>query len=108
MKPSTARTVRAISSFVPVILAILLLIYAAGAKLATIESAIGDVVRRLTRIEGILLDGRSPSEVAGRGRSIEGHQGVGRSAPVLGLLSAGAGDNPGGAVVLHGNRQDPE
>jgi hypothetical protein len=111
MKSGTGRVITAICSVTTLAIAIVLLIYAAGAKLATIEGEIKHVQARLVSIEDTLeemRDGRPSADATGRGRGIAGASRVGYAEPVLRLLPLGAGDDTDGALVLHGNMSDPE
>jgi len=85
MTTQTARMIGGIGSGVMAALAVLALIYAAGAKLATIETELIGVRRRLTSIESLLIASRREqrySDAAGRS---------GRVARPAGLLDAVAG-----------------
>ncbi len=110
MKSSTSSLVRMISGIVMAVLAIALIIYAAGAKLGTIENEIRGVKSRLTSIEETLeaINGRSLEAVAHLGDGITRGASVGDSVAVVGLLPAGSSDRADGACVLssHGAKSD--
>ena len=106
MKAGTTRTIGAVCSITMAALAIVVLIYAAGAKLATIDSKLVSIDGRLNGIEGSLKEianGRPVADTSGRSGSPSGVADVGRSDPLCGLLPIGAGDDTDGALVLHGD-----
>ena len=111
MKPGTAGTIGAICSVVTLAIAIILVIYAAGAKLATIETQIAGVTKRLEGIESTLedlRDGRTCATTTGLGGGAEGDTSVGYTTPVVRLFPAGEGDDTDGALALYGDGPDSE
>ena len=99
---SVWRAIGAVCSAVMAALAILALVYAAGAKLATIESKVDGLAARLALIEQKIAGdhGTAHKGSDGLGSGVAGVAEVGRSVAIAGLPQACTRDSASGEVVL--------